>query len=285
MINKNKSHILLILISISLTTSAQIRVSHDPRPAKEIVFPVLDTTLLRLRYQMTWVPDTLKPDETRENIMMLQVGHTISKWSDYHIFLADSIWNAMAREKKARSDVQNRVYPLEAKSISIMIFRNLPEGRTTTIDRIPFSAYRYVEDTDDPEWQLKSDSDSIHGYHCYKASTTYHGRTYTVWYTPEIPVGQGPWKLGGLPGMILKAVDDKGHYTFECIAIEQPSWIDPICNISYRPFDIGKEQFFRLQKRYYDNPAAQVENTGMIKSELPASARKARPYNPIELGE
>lgn len=283
---KRLSTLLLLLTLIGASIEAQsVRFPYDPRPAKEIVFPVLDTTLLRLRYQMTWVPDTLKPDETRENIMMLQVGHTISKWSDYHIFLGDSTWNAMVRTKSARSEVLTRVTSIEARAIPIKIFRNLPEGRTTTIDRIPFSAYRYVEDNDDPEWQLKSDSDSIQGYLCYKASTTYHGRTYTVWYTSEIPVGQGPWKLGGLPGMILKAVDDKGHYTFECIAIEQPSWIDPIYTIDYTPFDIRKDQFFRLQKRYYDNPAAQVENTGMIKSELPASARKARPYNPIELGE
>src|SRR5690554_2567735 len=132
MIIMNKSLILLILVSISLTTSAQIRVSHDPRPAKEIVFPVLDTTVLRLRYQMTWVPDTLKPDETRENTMMLQVGHTISKWSDYHLYLADSIWNEMARQKKAHSVVLNRTLPMEINTIPIRIFMNHPKGRTTT---------------------------------------------------------------------------------------------------------------------------------------------------------
>lgn len=281
----NKSLILLILVSISLTTSAQIRVSHDPRPAKEIVFPVLDTTLLRLRYQMTWVPDTLKPDETRENTMMLQIGHTISKWSDYHLYLADSIWNEMARQKKAHSEVLNRTLPMEINTIPIRIFMNHPKGRTTTLDRIPFNTYLYEEDILEPVWQLNSGTEMVCGYLCNMATTTFFGRNYTVWYTSEIPVGQGPWKLGGLPGMILKAVDDKGHYTFECIAIEQPSWIDPIYTIDYTPFDIRKDQFFRLQKRYYDNPAAQVENTGMIKSELPASARKARPYNPIELGE
>ena len=283
---KRLSTLLLLLTLIGASIEAQsVRFPYDPRPAKEIVFPVLDTTLLRLRYQMTWVPDTLKPDETRENIMMLQIGHTISKWSDYHIFIGDSTWNAMVRTKSARSEVLTRVTSIEARAIPIKIFRNLPKGRTTTLDRIPFNTYRYEEDILEPVWQLNSGTEMVCGYHCNLATTTFLGRNYTVWYTPEIPVGQGPWKLGGLPGMILKATDDKGHYTFECIAIEQPSWIDPIYNISYRPFDIRKEQFFRLQKRYYDNPAAQVENTGMIKSELPASARKARPYNPIELSE
>lgn len=283
---KRLSTLLLLLTLIGASIEAQsVRFPYDPRPAKEIVFPVLDTTLLRLRYQMTWVPDTHNLDEKRENILMLQVGHTISKWSDYHIFLADSIWNEMARQKKARSEVMNKTLPLEVNTIKTKIFRNQNTGKTTTIDIIPFSTYKYVEDTLYPVWQLISGTETVCGYLCNMATTTFFGRNYTVWYTPEIPVGQGPWKLGGLPGMILKATDDKGHYTFECIAIEQPSWIDPIYNISYRPFDIRKDQFFRLQKRYYDNPAAQVENTGMIKSELPASARKARPYNPIELSE
>ncbi|NMB06544.1 MAG: hypothetical protein GX976_09255, partial [Bacteroidales bacterium] len=117
---KRLSTLLLLLTLIGASIEAQsVRFPYDPRPAKEIVFPVLDTTLLRLRYQMTWVPDTLKPDETRENIMMLQIGHTISKWSDYHIFIGDSTWNAMVRTKSARSEVLTRVTSIEARAIPI----------------------------------------------------------------------------------------------------------------------------------------------------------------------
>ena len=49
---------------------------------------------------------------------------------------------------------------------------------------------------------------------CQKASTTYRGRDYVVWFTPEIPVSHGPWKLRGLPGLIIEASDLTGKYEF-----------------------------------------------------------------------
>lgn len=42
-----------------------------------------------------------------------------------------------------------------------------------------------------------------------------------MWYTTEIPIGEGPWKLFGLPGLILRASDSKEHYVWNCIGINK----------------------------------------------------------------
>ena len=40
-------------------------------------------------------------------------------------------------------------------------------------------------------------------------------RVHTVWFTNEIPVSFGPWKLNGLPGVILEAqAKKKKHLCF-----------------------------------------------------------------------
>ena len=37
------------------------------------------------------------------------------------------------------------------------------------------------------------------------ATTHFRGRDWKVWFSEEIPLPLGPWKLGGLPGLILAA--------------------------------------------------------------------------------
>lgn len=43
------------------------------------------------------------------------------------------------------------------------------------------------------------------GFKCKSATAEFRGRKYKVWYTMEIPIPIGPWKLGGLPGFNFKS--------------------------------------------------------------------------------
>lgn len=276
----------LIILFIPAQAIAQVTFPYDPRPAKAGKTITLDTTVVHIRYKMSSIKNTAQPDEITDNIMSLQIGSTITKFSDYYNLMADSVNIAMAAAGATRSEMHNKAVPLRLGTQSIRIFKNYPEeGIFTTTDRIPFNTYIYEEEAPHLNWKLIPGDSTICEYACKKATTHLHGRDYTVWYTPEIPISEGPWKLSGLPGLILKATDHLNHYSFECMEIIKPTWEEVIYIHSAKPFIIKKEQFFRLQKRYYENPAASVEGSGMIKSDLPASARVARPYNPIELSQ
>ena len=93
----------------------------------------------------------------------------------------------------------------------------------------------YEEPFSEIDWQIVEDSTkTVLGYQCIMASTDYHGRKWTVWFTPEIPVQDGPWKFCGLPGLILEAAEEKGHHHFTADGIEQSSQsIYPIYNNDY----------------------------------------------------
>ncbi|MEJ7664771.1 MAG: GLPGLI family protein [Hymenobacter sp.] len=42
-----------------------------------------------------------------------------------------------------------------------------------------------------------------------------------AWFTREVPVGDGPYKFYGLPGLIVKVRDTRGHYDFELTQLRQ----------------------------------------------------------------
>ena len=77
----------------------------------------------------------------------------------------------------------------------------------------------YFADTLFPmEWITTEEHKMIGGIPCLKAVTRFKGRGYTAWYAPTITINDGPWKLGGLPGLILEAYDDENNWRMEFIS-------------------------------------------------------------------
>lgn len=88
----------------------------------------------------------------------------------------------------------------------LYVDKNFSTGKQTVYDYYGDGEYRYDEPLEEMQWTVMEDSTKIIlGYECVKAQSDYHGRTWTAWFTPEVPLSDGPWKLHGLPGIILGA--------------------------------------------------------------------------------
>ena len=95
------------------------------------------------------------------------------------------------------------------------VWTGLPTGQTTVREFIFPHEYEGSEETPEIAWTLEEDTMTVSGYHCQQATATFRGVEWHVWYTDEIPSSAGPWRLRGLPGLIIKA-ESEAH-TF-CLA-------------------------------------------------------------------
>ena len=95
------------------------------------------------------------------------------------------------------------------------VWTGLPTGQTTVREFIFPHEYEGYEPTPDLAWTLTYDTLTVSGYLCQQATATFRGMEWHVWYTEEIPSSAGPWRLRGLPGLIVKA-ESEAH-TF-CLA-------------------------------------------------------------------
>jgi len=74
--------------------------------------------------------------------------------------------------------------------------------------------YYTIDKSPKIEWKIGKEKKEILGYNCVKAEGFFRGRLYTVWFAPDIALGYGPWKLNGLPGLILEAVDNNNYFHY-----------------------------------------------------------------------
>ena len=100
---------------------------------------------------------------------------------------------------------------LRAESFCFMpeVLTNYPDGKVTVRDAIVPTPYETCEEQKPVKWTLSDDTLTVGGYLCKTATCQLHGRKWTVHYSEDIPTSAGPWKLCGLPGLVLKAETER----------------------------------------------------------------------------
>lgn len=117
---------------------------------------------------------------------------------------------------------------------SDIMYKNVKENRYANKTEISGKIFLIKDTLRTKKWELVNETKYIGEYACFKAifeeeyttqTITEEGtfeditkeRTTTVWYTPQIPVSNGPGNHFGLPGLILEVND--GELTLICSKI------------------------------------------------------------------
>lgn len=146
------------------------------------------------------------------------------KAASYYVTAKDSLENLSKLEKEQTKEVNGTTQVYLGK-------HTLPQGKQVYYNRQKDSLWwnkKYKEPVygrekrENINWKLGSETKTLAGLTCYKATGAFRGKTYTAWYTTKIPLPYGPWKLQGLPGLILEAYDEKKEMYLYFKSLEYP---------------------------------------------------------------
>ncbi len=100
------------------------------------------------------------------------------------------------------------------------------------------------------EWDIcYSDTLYIGGYMCFKASCMRRGKVVSAWFTPDIPVSEGPADYSGLPGLILQISDRS--FPLRAISIDVSKGDLPPIQIPDNPVKMTFEAYQKEKSKYY----------------------------------
>jgi len=128
------------------------------------------------------------------------------------------------------------------------IYKNRVTGEVTIIDRMSNNDYRCNDSIGTFQWEITSDTAIVLNYVCQKAKLHFRGRDYEVWFSPDIPINDGPWKFMGLPGLILKVNDTNGLIAFNCIGLQHLETPVPIEIPKMKYLKCNRKELIKLAK-------------------------------------
>ena len=242
----------------------------------------IDTATVRVWYALNALD--IQDENTYIDWQILEIGRHSNKYYSYFVWESDSLATVDSRTNRSGRYSSN-LLPRGRNGhgnwnelqYHVLIAEN---GKIRTYNRELLREYEgyYDEHYPDQQWTLTQDTATVSGYHCQKATCRFHGRDFEAWFTPEVPVKFGPWKFGGLPGLIVKVYDTDHLYTFECTSVERVH--RPIVRAKYsRRRPIKRETVLKFERKLNECPG----RTLGIKDMEGNIITKTYPYEPLEL--
>lgn len=250
---------------------------------------VSPTTALTCTYRLLFNPDTLAK-YAQTDYMSLVVSGEKSVFQSRKQIAIDSIVSVVENMPHTQENLNmgaDFMTKLPQPTFEYSIYKNRMLHKVIYVDAITFKKYSYEEPTDLFSWQINSAKESIDGYPCQQAITTFRGRKFTAWFTRQIPVSDGPYKFYGLPGLIIKISDQKNQYVFDLVKLTQNT--NPITiDIPNGVINTTREEFTKATADFNANAVERAIAMGVQLKSPEAAKQNLREKekhrnNPLEL--
>lgn len=182
-----------------------------------------------------------------KDIVVLEIN------KDYNIFLSNDyiVTDSLNNIKK-----DNQVFA-EPKFDQVIIYKK-DNHKFEFIQNLSMYYYKYSVKRE-ISWNISNEHKKIGAWEATKATTNFGGRSWTAWFSQDIPLPYGPYVFHGLPGLILEISDNEKNYHFNLvqnknytIELNSNNLIENL--FSDRKIDIAEKDWKKIQLNYYNNP-------------------------------
>ncbi|MCT3758181.1 GLPGLI family protein [Elizabethkingia anophelis] len=247
----------------------------------------------RFEYELSIIYDTLSSNPQKFNTA-LEITPIAKKFYDMDVYKYDSIQSKKGRSGYMNTGFDQNLVKLKSDQIN------------HTFHNISNDDWFQLESKDEIKWKITEERKNNKGYKLQKATGDFGGREWTAWFTQDIPIPEGPYKFGGLPGLIIEINDSKTHYRYELTKVTKLINASNTFNIlekqrGKKAIDITLPTYQKLLMEHYNDPYKYLLNSASFNfydqfsgrtytkpeelrdARIDEQKRIKKYYNPIEL--
>ncbi|PPL01815.1 GLPGLI family protein [Parapedobacter indicus] len=212
-----------------------------------------EPALARVIYEFMHINDTLQPDKPYKEEMVLYIGQHATSYDTYSLERVNQQIKSQMEDPAFDGNLTLRGSGSTTKE---SYYIQPEERRIKQLYRLAGEIYVVDEDYPAIDWQVADETKEIGGYDVQKATGRFRGRDYTAWFTTALPFQAGPWKLQGLPGLVLEASDHRGEVFFRYAGFETLKEGEATLSLPENAITTNKKALDKLKKGYQKNPQA-----------------------------
>ena len=184
----------------------------------------MDTIVNEFYYDYNFQRDSTDSGSEKYQEMVLRVGKRYSKFTCVNKLLKYSLMLAF-KDLDLIVAVNKVVSQTQGNSIGFLcqyyVYKNYPiKGQINFIGDLGSKTSLSVKEKPSFNWKHIEGDTTILTYSCQKAICSYGGRDYIAWFTPDIPISDGPYKFSGLPGLIVRIADTHNEHIFQLYKVK-----------------------------------------------------------------
>lgn len=227
-----------------------------------ILYTFSNAQARRFFYEFSYKPNK-DSSRVEKELTILDVTKQKSIYRDYLSVSQDSMIESNIEKMKATGIQIDLSKLLKNPKFMYKVQKSYPSYETSYTDLILSDFISYPE-TGKINWKISDEKgvSTFEKYKIQKATATAWGRNWTAWFTPDIPIQDGPYKFYGLPGLIVKIEDQDKNFSWQLAGIKNLEKYNEL-SLNERlknkqALVVNKNKFTQMFAEFKTSPLAQI---------------------------